>query len=61
MTGRESAAMSRRGDDDHGQERAALSKRAKLHALLFAAGAIGTTLLTLGMLADSKLPRYQGE
>src|SRR5206468_1413917 len=37
------------------------SKRARLQALLFAAGSIATTLLTLGMLADSKLPRYLGE
>jgi hypothetical protein len=38
-----------------------LSKRARLQALLFAAGSIGTTLLTLGMMADGKLPKGQGE
>ena len=37
------------------------SKRARLQALLFAAGSVGTTLLTLGMLADVKLPKSQGE
>jgi hypothetical protein len=37
------------------------SKRARLHALLFTAGSIGTTLLMLGMLADSKLPHYLGD
>jgi len=37
------------------------SRRARLQALLFAAGSIGTTLLTLGLLADNKLPRYQAE
>jgi hypothetical protein len=37
------------------------SKRARLQALLFAAGSVGTTLLTLGMLADTKLPKSQGE
>jgi hypothetical protein len=37
------------------------SKRARLQALLFTAASIGTTLLALGMLADTKLPRYQGE
>lgn len=38
-----------------------LLKRAKLQALLFAAGSLGTTLLTLGMLAEIKMPRAQGE
>ena len=38
-----------------------LSKRARLQALLFTAGSIGTTLLTLGLLAETKLPRQQGE
>jgi hypothetical protein len=37
------------------------SKRARLQALLFAAGSIGTTILTLSILADTKLPRYMGE
>ena len=36
-------------------------KWARLHALLFTAGSIGTTLLTLGLLAETKLPRQQGE
>jgi len=38
-----------------------LSRRARLQALLFTAASIGTTLLTLGVLADVKLPRNQGE
>ena len=37
------------------------SKRARLQALLFTAGSIATTLLTLGLLAETKLPRQQGE
>ena len=37
------------------------SKRARLQALLFTAGSIGTTLLTIGMLADVKIPKVQGE
>ena len=50
--------------DKHDQPQAAsstLSKRARLQTLLFAAGSIGTTLLTLGMLADTKLPKSQSE
>ena len=52
--------MNRHGNDDH-QKPATLSTRARLHALLFTAGTVGTTLLTLGMFADVKLPRYQGQ
>jgi hypothetical protein len=37
------------------------SKRARLQALLFTAASIGTTLLTLGILDEGKLPRYLGE
>lgn len=37
------------------------SRRERLQALLFTAGSIGTTLLTLGMLADVKLPKVQSE
>jgi hypothetical protein len=37
------------------------SRRARLHALLFAGAALGTTLLTLGATADPKLPPYKGE
>jgi len=52
--------------NDHADDRrevasCKLSRRKRLQALLFTAGSIGTTLLTLGMLADSKLPRYQTE
>ena len=38
-----------------------VSRPARLQALLFTAGSIGTTLLTLGMMADGKLPKGQGE
>ena len=55
-------AMSNHSDDDRPDLSAPrLSKRARLQALLFTAGSIGTTVLTLGMLAETKLPRYQGE
>ena len=54
--------MSNHSDDDRPDLSAPrLSKRARLQALLFTAGSIGTTVLTLGMLAETKLPRYQGE
>ena len=46
--------------EPHGTS-SAQSRRARLQALLFTAASIGTTLLTLGMLADTKLPRAQGE
>jgi hypothetical protein len=38
-----------------------VSRPARLQALLFTAGSIGTTLLTLGLLAETKPPRHQGE
>jgi hypothetical protein len=37
------------------------SRRDRLHALLFAGAALGTTLLTLGAAADPKLPPYRGD
>lgn len=37
------------------------TKQERLQALLFTAASIGTTLLTLGLLAETKLPRQQGE
>jgi hypothetical protein len=37
------------------------SRRDRLHALLFAGAALATTLLTLGLAADPKLPPYKGE
>jgi hypothetical protein len=37
-----------------------LSRRDRLHALVFAGAALGTTLLTLGA-AGPKLPPYSGE
>lgn len=36
------------------------SRRARLQALLFTAGSIGTTLLALGLLSDVKIPKVQG-
>lgn len=50
--------------DNHEQPKAApsaLSKRARLQALLFTAGSIGTALVTLGLLSEVKMPRAQGE
>jgi hypothetical protein len=55
------ATMSKHGNDDRTQAAARRLKRAKLEALLFTAGTIATTVLTLGMLADGKLPKYQSE
>jgi hypothetical protein len=37
------------------------SRRERLHALLFAGAAAGTTLLTLGAAADPKIPPFKGE
>jgi len=37
-----------------------LSRRARLHGLLFAGAAFGTALLTFGVPAG-KIPHYQGE
>ncbi|HEX3482986.1 MAG TPA: hypothetical protein VHT91_48585 [Kofleriaceae bacterium] len=37
------------------------SRRDRLHALLFAGAALGTTLLTLGAAVDPKLPPFKGE
>ena len=54
--------MSHHDKHDHPQAASStLSKRARLQALLFTAGSLGTTLLTLGMLAEIKMPRAQGE
>jgi hypothetical protein len=54
--------MSHHGEHDQAAISAArLTKRARLQALLFTAASIGTTLLTLGLLAEGKLPRSQGE
>jgi len=53
--------MTRERDNDPRDAAARMSRRARLHALLFAGAALGTTLLTaLGGL-DVKLPRAQGE
>ena len=53
--------MKKHGSDNRTQAAARRLKRARLEALLFTAGAIATTVLTLGMLADLKLPKYQSE
>jgi hypothetical protein len=37
------------------------SRAAQLHALLFTGAALGTTLLTLGVTIEPKLPPYRGE
>jgi hypothetical protein len=37
------------------------SRRERLHALLFAGAALGTTVLTLGAAADPKVPPFRGE
>ena len=37
------------------------SQRERLHALLFADAAPGTTLLTPGAAADPKIPPFKGE
>jgi hypothetical protein len=57
-----SSAMNKhRSNDPRKAPESRLSRRARLQALLFTAGSIASTLLTLGMLADTKLPRYMGE
>lgn len=37
------------------------SRRDRLQALLFSAGALATTIAALGLIGDLKLPRSQGE
>jgi hypothetical protein len=37
------------------------SRRARLEAWLFTAASLGTTLVTLGLLGDVKIPRAQSE
>ena len=54
--------MSHHSNHDHAQAAALRpSKRERLQALLFTAASFGTTLLVLGLLADTKLPRYMDE
>jgi hypothetical protein len=47
--------------NDHVRAADKPSRRDRLHALLFAGAALGTTLLTLGAAADPKLPPFKGE
>jgi len=44
-----------------GVQAPSLSRRARLHALLFTGRALGTTLLADGATANPKLPPYVGE
>ena len=53
--------MTRQRDNDPRDAAAGLSRRARLHALLFAGAALGTTLLTVLGELDVKIPRYMGE
>jgi hypothetical protein len=47
--------------NDHVRAADKASRRDRLHALLFAGAALGTTLLTLGAAATPKLPPFKGE
>jgi hypothetical protein len=42
-------------------ERPTLSRQARLHALLFASAALGTTVLALGAPSGPKIPPFVGE
>ena len=53
--------MTRTPDNDPGAPPARPSRRARLHGLLFAGAALGTTLLTLGPTINPKLPPFSGE
>ena len=53
--------MTRHPDNDTRDASARLSRRARLHALLFAGAALGTTLLTALGGFEVKLPKSQGE
>jgi hypothetical protein len=46
--------------DDHSPIRAS-QRRARIERLLFAGATLATTALTLGMLADPKIPPFKGE
>jgi len=53
--------MTRHPDNDPPRASARLSRRAKLHALLFAGTALGTTILAVLGGDAVKLPPYTGE
>lgn len=53
--------MSDHSKHDQARDTSSAPRRARFQALLFTAGSIGTTLLTLGLLGDVKLPKVQGE
>jgi len=53
--------MTRAPGNDLGPPPARPSRRARLHGLLFVGAALGTTLLTLGALAEPKTPPFRAE
>jgi len=53
--------MTRHPDEAPGNMPARLSRRARLHHLVFACTALATTMLTLGGLSETKIPPYKGE
>jgi hypothetical protein len=61
MTATTEIAMTRYADNDPCDSSARLSRRARLHGLLFTGAALGTTLLTVLGGLETKLPPYQGE
>ena len=50
-----------RDDNRTNVQSSTASRQARLHSLLFAGAALGTTLLTLGGLFEPKLPPLRGE
>jgi hypothetical protein len=53
--------MTRRDDTRRDPQAATASRRARLHRLLFAGAALGTTLLMLGATFEPKVPHLVGE
>jgi hypothetical protein len=54
-------AMTKRDHTPSGAPPAQRTRRARLHGLLFAGTALGTTILTLGAAASPKIPPWAGD
>jgi hypothetical protein len=54
-------AMNKRNQDQLDAQASRASRQSRVHALLFAGAALGTTVLTLGAIMGPKLPPFTGE
>jgi hypothetical protein len=53
--------MTKHSSNDMARRDARDARHARLHSLLFAGAALGTTILTLGATIEPKFPRFVGE